>query len=55
MAASRKKDDGFTKRLLLSLMVDLADAKERAERIEFSILILAREHGLSGVLPDPAG
>lgn len=36
----------FTTRVLLSLVTELADAKEIVQRIETSIVTLAKEHGV---------
>ena len=44
---TKKVDDGFTSRVLLSLVCDLADAKEMVQRMEVCILALAREHGVT--------
>jgi hypothetical protein len=42
----------FTKRVLLSLVTELADLKEHAQHIETSIFALAREHGVKMVEPE---
>jgi hypothetical protein len=43
----KKKDDQFTAQVLLSLVCDLIDVKEIVQRVEVSILTLAREHGVA--------
>jgi hypothetical protein len=57
MPASRKDTAEFTttKGILLGLMTEWVDVKERALQIEAAILALAVANGLPGILPEPAG
>lgn len=38
--------DGFTKRVLLSLVVDVTELRETAERLQVQVFTLARAHGI---------
>ena len=38
--------EAFTARVLSALVTELADVKESAQRIEVSIVALAKEHGV---------
>ena len=49
---AKAKDDGFTQRTLMALATDMADARERFERLCAQIEALAKEHGVK--IPEPA-
>lgn len=38
--------DGFTKRVLLSLVVDVSELRETAERLQIQVYTLAKAHGI---------
>lgn len=38
--------DGFTKRVLLSLVIDVIELRETTERLQVQVFTLAREHGV---------
>jgi hypothetical protein len=42
---------GFTKRVLLSLLTDVAEAAENLRAIEVKITAIAKEHGIEPVTP----
>lgn len=42
--------EGFAKRVLLSLVIDVTELRETAERLQISVYTLAKEHGLK--VPD---
>ncbi len=39
--------EGFTKRVLLSLVVDITELRETAERLQIQVFTLAKAHGIS--------
>lgn len=39
--------DGFTKRVLLSLVVDISELRETAERLQIQVFTLAKAHGIT--------
>ena len=41
---------GFTARVLLSLVVDITDLRETAERLHVQVSTLARSHGIDPVI-----
>lgn len=41
---------GFTARVLLSLVVDITDLRETAERLHVQVSTLARAHGIDPVI-----
>jgi hypothetical protein len=55
MTSQKDNTADLTTRVLLSLMTEWADFKERTQQIEAAILALAVANGLPGVLPGPAG
>jgi hypothetical protein len=38
--------DGFTRRVLLSLVIDVTELRETAERLQISVFTLAKEAGI---------
>ena len=38
---------GFTKRVLLSLVVDVSELRETAERLQIQVFTLAKAHGIT--------
>lgn len=38
--------EGFTKRVLLSLVVDVSELRETAERLQIQVFTMARAHGI---------
>jgi hypothetical protein len=47
-----KADDGFTKRILLSLVTEVVEVESYAKRIRIQVAALAKEHGIK--IPIPA-
>jgi propanediol dehydratase small subunit len=39
--------DGFTKRLLLSMVVDMTEMRKTAERLQVQVFTLAKAHGIA--------
>jgi hypothetical protein len=46
-----KADDGFTKRMLLSLVNDVVEAESCAKRIRIQVAALAKEHAIKMPIP----
>lgn len=42
----RDATEGFTSRVLLSLVVDVTELRETAERLQIQVFTLARAHGI---------
>jgi hypothetical protein len=42
----KKPEEAFAKRVLLSLVVDVTEMRETAERLHVQIGALAKEHGI---------
>ena len=46
MGNEHEATDGFTERVLLSLVVDISLLHESVERVRVQVMALAREHGI---------
>jgi hypothetical protein len=46
-----KADDGFTKRILLSLVTEVVEVESYAKRIRIQVAALAKEHGIKMPIP----
>jgi hypothetical protein len=45
--ATVETDDGFTERVLMSLVMDITQLEETVERVKVQVITLAKEKGVS--------